>query len=285
MIAVVTGTREHADRRTVWAMLDRWREAHGLDVLVDGKCPSTRGGLSVDECAHRWAERKELATVRCPADWGRHRGAAGPIRNGEMGDRLLIARAQRRRVVVLAFPGGDGTASMRREALRRRLPLFDADVDAQKWLPAVPFDDPGGAGPTCAVSVQQADALRLLRGGDWIPWPKVMAPPSGHRTCRADQHRVEVGPGGRIALHCSSYGRPASVSGVALDLLQAIRGKVFAVADIGEQDGDRTTLSAVWQIPAVATPGAPLPWRVPMADGARIGNRLHRLAAHRRGLS
>lgn len=64
-----------------------------------------------------------------PADWQRHGPAAGPIRN-----RQLLDRAQRLvqshstpgqplAVLVIAFPGGPGTASLVQLARRRSLPL------------------------------------------------------------------------------------------------------------------------------------------------------------------
>ncbi|WP_231596390.1 SLOG family protein [Synechococcus sp. CBW1108] len=59
-----------------------------------------------------------------PADWRRHGRAAGPIRNRELLE-LAISRADALSsaaapvsVLVVAFPGGAGTASLVREARR-----------------------------------------------------------------------------------------------------------------------------------------------------------------------
>lgn len=63
------------------------------------------GARGADTLAHRWAQNHCVPIERYPADWDRYGRAAGPIRNVEM-----LAKSQPD--VVLAFPGGDGTAHM-----------------------------------------------------------------------------------------------------------------------------------------------------------------------------
>ena len=83
-----------------------------------------------------------------PADWRRHGRAAGPIRNRELLEQA-IARAEahsspgyQASVLVVAFPGGAGTASLvqqaRRMASRSPVPISVAEVSAAAGLWAVP---------------------------------------------------------------------------------------------------------------------------------------------------
>jgi hypothetical protein len=73
-----------------------------------------------------------------PAEWGRHGRAAGPIRNREL-LKQAVARAVAHTspgsiatVLVVAFPGGAGTASLvqqaRRMASRSPVPISVAEV-------------------------------------------------------------------------------------------------------------------------------------------------------------
>lgn len=58
-----------------------------------------------DSLAHRWAQNRYVAVESYPADWQTHGKAAGPIRNAKM-------LAEGRPDLVVAFPGGKGTAHM-----------------------------------------------------------------------------------------------------------------------------------------------------------------------------
>ena len=80
-----------------------------------------------------------------PADWRRHGRAAGPIRNRELLE-LAISRAEALSsaaapvsVLVVAFPGGAGTASLVREARRLAVhapvPLSVAQIRQAPSLP------------------------------------------------------------------------------------------------------------------------------------------------------
>ena len=83
-----------------------------------------------------------------PADWRRHGRAAGPIRNRELLE-LAISRAEALScaaapvsVLVVALPGGAGTASLVREARRRAsrspVPISVVEVSPAAGLCAVP---------------------------------------------------------------------------------------------------------------------------------------------------
>jgi len=63
-----------------------------------------------------WALNRGIALKGFPADWKGNGRAAGPIRNREMAE---YADA------VALFAGGAGTASMRREAIRAEITVYD----------------------------------------------------------------------------------------------------------------------------------------------------------------
>lgn len=111
MRVLVTGGRDYADRDTVWRELDAIHTKSKITMLIHG---DARGA---DRLADEWAreQQKRVKSSRdpeircCPADWKRYGPSAGPIRNGEM-------LAQHRPELVVAFPGGRGTANMVKQA-------------------------------------------------------------------------------------------------------------------------------------------------------------------------
>ena len=87
----------------------RWLDTLGITSVITG------GARGVDTGAFDWAWSRRIPVQSFPADWKSYGPAAGPIRNAEM--------AQRAEQCVL-FPGGRGTASMRREAEKRGLKII-----------------------------------------------------------------------------------------------------------------------------------------------------------------
>jgi predicted Rossmann-fold nucleotide-binding protein len=82
------------------------------------------GARGADRTISRAAFQLGWPVEVLPADWRRHGRAAGPIRNRELLE-LAISRADALSsaaapvsVLVVAFPGGAGTASLVREARR-----------------------------------------------------------------------------------------------------------------------------------------------------------------------
>ena len=82
----------------------------GIDEVVSG------AATGADAQGEEWAKSKGLPVSRFPADWKAHGRGAGPRRNIEMAE---YADA------VALFPGGRGTDSMRREAQKRGLRIFN----------------------------------------------------------------------------------------------------------------------------------------------------------------
>ena len=88
------------------------RVAQTLDALArEGTLTIIEGGATgADQIARQWwrhYSRGEIFTVR--ADWKKNGKAAGPIRNQLMLDHYKPD-------IVVAFPGGSGTADMVRRA-------------------------------------------------------------------------------------------------------------------------------------------------------------------------
>ncbi len=96
------------------------------------------GARGADRTIGRAAHQLGWSSLVLPAEWGRHGRAAGPIRNRELLEQA-IARAVAHTsagsvasVLVVAFPGGAGTASLvqqaRRMAARSPVPIAVAEV-------------------------------------------------------------------------------------------------------------------------------------------------------------
>lgn len=103
-IILVTGGRDYADRSRLNLTLDALHREHRFTRLVHG------GARGADKLAGEWAVHNDVPVTAYPADWSLGRGA-GHIRNAEM---LAASNPH----LVVAFPGGRGTAGMVKLALR-----------------------------------------------------------------------------------------------------------------------------------------------------------------------
>lgn len=104
---LVCGGRSYNDKQHIYDMLSVIHREEGISVIIHGDA------TGADFWAKQWAsmhasEVKEAAFPIVRADWERHGRAAGPLRNQEM----LDAGPD----LVVAFPGGGGTADMVRRA-------------------------------------------------------------------------------------------------------------------------------------------------------------------------
>ena len=106
------------------------------------------GARGADAAIARAAHQLGWSALVMPAEWRRHGRAAGPIRNRELLE-LAVARAEAHTspgvstsVLVVAFPGGSGTASLvqqaRRMASRSPVPIAVVEVSpaAGPWVHA-----------------------------------------------------------------------------------------------------------------------------------------------------
>jgi hypothetical protein len=81
------------------------------------------GARGADNMAHLWALSKGIQTVKCEANWNYYKNAAGTRRNADM---LLLEPD-----LVIAFPGGFGTANMVRLAKKALIPVQVIKDDLQ----------------------------------------------------------------------------------------------------------------------------------------------------------
>lgn len=119
MIVLVTGGRGFSDHNRLWAALDRIDDATPIDRLVVGDAQGA------DAIAYawltRWRERatgtgRTLARNKFVANWREHGNAAGPFRNSRMVAHVKTLVDAGEAAVVLACPGGAGTADCVRKA-------------------------------------------------------------------------------------------------------------------------------------------------------------------------
>lgn len=99
---IVCGGRDYADHRHVWGVLDELLAANPRIIIVQG------GASGADRIARDWAIHHDVPNSTFEADWKNEGTAAGPLRNA----RMLKAGAD----LLIAFPGGRGTADMVRRA-------------------------------------------------------------------------------------------------------------------------------------------------------------------------
>jgi hypothetical protein len=100
---LVCGGRDYADQPMLFGVLDMQAESTGIDCLIQG------GADGADRLARMWCHTRLCRMENYPADWKAHGKAAGPIRNQRMLD-------EGKPDLVVAFPGGRGTADMVRRS-------------------------------------------------------------------------------------------------------------------------------------------------------------------------
>lgn len=117
MRALVCGGRDFSDADFLNAELDRLHRERGFTVLIEG---CARGA---DQLAGLWADSRGVEHLKFPADWERLGRKAGPIRNQQM---LREGRPD----LVIAFPGGRGTANMIQQARAANVEVIEVALVA-----------------------------------------------------------------------------------------------------------------------------------------------------------
>jgi len=113
MRALVCGGRDFHDELRVILGLNQIHADSPITVLING------GARGVDRLAWKWALDREIPVRVVLADWALHGRRAGPIRNQKMLD-------EEKPEIVVAFPGGTGTADMVRRAKKAGLWVIHA---------------------------------------------------------------------------------------------------------------------------------------------------------------
>jgi uncharacterized protein (DUF2336 family) len=110
MRVLVCGGRDFSDWFLLRDTLTAMHEATPFSLLIHGAAPGA------DTLAETWAATKSVPTQRFVAFWHTEGRAAGPIRNQRMLD-------EGKPELVVAFPGGKGTADMVARAEKAGVPV------------------------------------------------------------------------------------------------------------------------------------------------------------------
>jgi glycerophosphoryl diester phosphodiesterase len=112
MKLIIAGSRNTADAADeVGCALWKFELTYDITELVSG------ASGNVDLAGEEWARENNIPVKRFPADWDKHRKAAGPIRNREM--------AEYADALIAVWDGeSKGTANMILEMHRQGKPVF-----------------------------------------------------------------------------------------------------------------------------------------------------------------
>ena len=113
MRVLVCGGREFSNWRLLYSELNRL-VGHTVPIIIQG------GAKGADFLGKVYADYFDLETIEYPADWKKYGKAAGPIRNQQMLD-------EGKPDLVVAFPGGTGTADMVRRAKKAGVKVVEID--------------------------------------------------------------------------------------------------------------------------------------------------------------
>lgn len=103
MIVLVCGGRDYRNSACVFRVLDELHSKRHIDHLIQG------GAYGADRIAALWSKASRVTLTTYWADWPSLGKQAGPARNQRMLD-------EGKPELVVAFPGGRGTADMVRRA-------------------------------------------------------------------------------------------------------------------------------------------------------------------------
>ena len=112
MKVLVCGGRDFQDYGHLCRVLDFMHGCIPVREIIHG---CARGA---DTLAGEWAEANRILVEKYPALWEEHGRAAGHIRNA-----LMLSEGQPD--MVMAFPGGRGTADMVRRAKQAGVPVVE----------------------------------------------------------------------------------------------------------------------------------------------------------------
>lgn len=112
MKILVCGGRDFTNVHLLHKTLDHLLKEYKFDTIIEG---DARGA---DRMAGRWADENHLEHLIFPAQWQKFGNRAGPIRNLQMLD-------EGKPDLVIAFPGGKGTAHMVKIARGRGIRVLE----------------------------------------------------------------------------------------------------------------------------------------------------------------
>lgn len=112
MRVLVCGGRNYDDQARVNAVLDKLHTEAGIDLVIQG------GARGADRHAATWCLLARVPGQTFEADWENQGTFAGPARNRRM-------LAEGRPDLVIAFPGGRGTADMVKKARKAGVEVIE----------------------------------------------------------------------------------------------------------------------------------------------------------------
>jgi hypothetical protein len=119
MRLLVCGGRHFTGRIRLWSAIDRIDARDFIRTGLGVECVIHGAANGADQFAGQWAREHKREEVAVPAAWGALEGYAGIIRN----QRMLTFKPD----LVLAAPGGKGTANMILTAKFRGFKVEDLD--------------------------------------------------------------------------------------------------------------------------------------------------------------
>ena len=115
MRILITGGRDFDDEGLLSETLDRLHADSPFSCLIHG------AAKGADRLAGQWAQANGVKEIACPADWKRYGRSAGAVTN-----KLMLEDHQPD--LLVAFPGGKGTANMVKLAEKAGLRVVFADA-------------------------------------------------------------------------------------------------------------------------------------------------------------
>ena len=117
---IICGGRDFVDA-------EMFNSAMGDLVRLRGmpECIVNGGARGADLMARNWAERHASEVRSVAADWGLHGRKAGPLRNQTMLDKYKPD-------LVVAFPGGKGTADMMHRSREAGVDVAEIKADGKE---------------------------------------------------------------------------------------------------------------------------------------------------------
>lgn len=112
MRVLVCGGRNYTNYARMKTFLDLEHADIPITTIIHGAAPGA------DSLANRWARENQIKVEAYPANWDMFGKAAGFLRNRKMAQ---YARPD----LVIAFPGGRGTANMIHVAKEFNIPVLE----------------------------------------------------------------------------------------------------------------------------------------------------------------
>lgn len=112
MRLIVCGSRTYANEKRVKEVLDDLKASTLTLVIIQGE------QTGADQLAREWAGANAVECDGYKARWTEYGNVAGPIRNQQMID-------EGKPDMVVAFPGGVGTANMKKLARKAGIPVAE----------------------------------------------------------------------------------------------------------------------------------------------------------------